>query len=85
MLPVPFDGSRPIAKPATMTDEQCSSLEVMDGVDGMGVPFYVSCWQLSKEDIEAVNAGRPVWLKVCGIAHPPVALFTCDADGVLNQ
>lgn len=67
-----------------MTDEQCSSLEVLISVDGDGFRCSLSCWQPSKEDIDAINAGRPIWLKVIGAFHPPVALCTTDGHGNAN-
>lgn len=84
MLAIPFEGSRPIAKPKSMKDEQCSSLEIMALTDGSGYPCMVSCWQPNKEDKEAIAAGRPVWLKIIGQVHPPVALLTLDENGDAN-
>lgn len=85
MLAVAFAGSRPIHKPADMTDEQCGSLEIIQGEDVEGIPYFMSCWQPSKEDKEAIASGRPIWLKVCGRGHPPVAIFTTDEMQKVNQ
>jgi hypothetical protein len=39
----------------------------------------------SKEDIEAIQAGRPIILSVYGGGLPPICLFTCDESGTPNQ
>lgn len=73
MLPINFkeENRPPLGKPDCMTDEQCMSLPVFS--DGSQ---YWSCWQPNKEDIEAINAGKPIWLNVLGAGHPPVSLQT---------
>lgn len=84
MNPIAFAGSRPIQRPPNMTDEQCSPLEIIHGVDAGNFPYYLSCWQPSAHDIAAFSGGRPVWLKILGDGHPPVSLFTLDDQGNLN-
>ena len=85
MLPIPFEKSKAIAKPIGMTDEQCSSLEVLQGVtEQEGWPFTLSCWKPSKEDIEAIQAGRPIWVRILSHTVNPIALFTTDANGEVN-
>jgi hypothetical protein len=69
-------------KPTDMTDEQCGSLRVYRGYynDPGGpmdkVPCIISCWAPSKEDIEAINNGKPIWLSIIGTGMPPVSLYT---------
>lgn len=65
MIAVNFEGAVTYSKPHDMTDEQCASMYVMQGVDADGTPFALSHWMPNKEDIEAINAGRGIWLKVC--------------------
>jgi hypothetical protein len=77
MLPVHFDESNKIFnKPECMTDEECSSLSVWQGHTTDGLPVIISKWQPSKEDIEAINNGRAIYLSITGIGMPPVSLFT---------
>jgi len=71
MTPVKFKESNLILrKPDSMTDEECSSLEVY--TDGM---TCLSCWRMSfRERFRALLFGR-VWLwVVSGSTQPPVAL-----------
>lgn len=35
-------------------------------------PIMVSCWQPSAEELELLNAGKPVRLTIAGTSHPPV-------------
>jgi hypothetical protein len=82
MLPIDFPEKNIIyEKPNGWTDEQCSDLSVWRGevpIDDHGntAPTVISCWQPSKEDIEAIIAGKPIWLYITGTAQPPVSLST---------
>jgi hypothetical protein len=81
MLPIDFEGTNiTLTKPSNMTDEQCSSVRAYKGVDNDGFRFTLIAWQPSKEDIEAVNSGRPIMLKVLGDRTPPVAMYTFDEN-----
>lgn len=93
MHPINFQGAREIGKPEDMTDEQCYSLWAMpfeykrEDPDGNTVTsnVWLECWQPSKEDIEAINAGRPIWLQIHSNGLPPVALLTLDENGNSNN
>ena len=85
MMPIPFTGSKPIAKPPNMTDDECSSLEIYQGLtEPEGWPFTLSAWQPSKEDIDAINAGRPIFVRVLSHTVHPLCLFTTDGNGEVN-
>ncbi len=85
MMPITFDGvNTDLQKPKDMTDEQCASFPVERGRDSEGFDYYLTAWIPNKEDLEALIAGRPLFLKVIGQAHPPVALFTVDEKGEGN-
>lgn len=60
---------RVLAKPKSMTDEECGSLPVF-GVDGQ----CVSCWRMSwRERLSALVFGR-MWIAVLsGQSQPPIA------------
>lgn len=73
-----------LMKPPSMTDEECSPITAMKGVDDAGYTYILTQWMPNKEDIEAINAGRPVWLKVLGSIPPPVDLFTTNEKGEYN-
>jgi hypothetical protein len=82
MLPIHFDEANTIfRKPEGWTDEQCSDLSTWRGdmrIDEHGntSPTIVSCWQLSKEDLEEINRTGKIWLSITGTGMPPVSLFT---------
>ncbi len=77
MLPVEFPQKNfTFQKPTTMTDEQCSSLDVFKGNDDNGQSVIISKWMPNKEDIEAINRGEGVWLWIVGEGMPPVILDT---------
>ena len=81
MRTVDFPGTNhTFGKPADMTDEQCHSLTAMVGTDSEGLPFVLTAWQPNYEDLQALNAGRPLMLQIVGGGMPPVALWTYDEN-----
>jgi hypothetical protein len=64
-------------------EETCGSLPAMVTTDDQGYDCVVSAWMPSPEDIESMQAGHPVYLKVVG-GQPPVSLFTLSESGELN-
>lgn len=48
------------------------------------IPFILTCWQPSKEDIEAINRGEPIWLRTLGMGFAPTELFTTNEKGEIN-
>lgn len=67
-----------------MTDEECSPLPAYVGKDQNGHPYINTVWMPSKEDLEALLAGRPLVLSICGVSMPPVCLFTTDENDMPN-
>lgn len=96
MHPIEFPGSYVIGKPKDMTDEQCSDIYAQSFTTGDGFPVFRMAWQPSLEDINAINAGRPVYLDITGthyeqtadkfykIGLRPHSLFTTDDNGDIN-
>ncbi len=85
MHPIKFNGCNvDLGRPKDMTDEQCLSLPAEKNVDNSGFDYYLTAWMPNKEDLESLNRGEPMYLKVIGNNHPPVSLFTIDEKGVGN-
>jgi len=82
MLPINFPEKNFVyTKPEGWTDEQCGDLDVYKGqvaIDEKGNTAHtiISCWQPSKEDIEAINQGKPIFLFITAIGQPPVSMST---------
>lgn len=82
MLPVDFPARNFVyQKPEGWTDEQCSDLPVWKGnapIDDNGntAPTIISCWKLSKEDLEEIQKTGEIWLSISSTGMPPVSLFT---------
>lgn len=73
MNPISFkESNRTLTKPDTMTDDECSSLEIYS--DGQQC---ISCWKMSfKERLQAVLFGK-IWIGVVsGLTQPPIWLLT---------
>ena len=86
MRPIDFPESNiTFSKPSDMTDEQCSSISAYTGKDQNGIPYINTVWMPNKEDIEAINAGRPIILSITGSGMPPVSIFTVDENGSVNE
>jgi len=73
MTPVKFkEQNQQLGPPPGMSEEECQPLPVF--TDGKQC---ISCWELSKEDIEKVNKTGRIWLSVMsGLTQPPVWLST---------
>lgn len=85
MLPIDFEGSNlTLNKPENMTDEECMSIQAYRGIDKESVPFICTCWQPSKEDIEAIAAGRPIWVSTLGHSFAPMSIYTMDEKDQAN-
>jgi hypothetical protein len=82
MLPTDFPQRNKVyTKPEGWTDEQCGDLSVWQGqvpIDDQGnmAPAIISCWKLSKEDIEEIQRTGVIWLQVHVGNMIPVSLFT---------
>jgi hypothetical protein len=101
MLAVEFEGSREINKPANMTDEECSGLQIYQATtDDPGkppgfalalvqkdppYPMTLTHWKPSKEDLYAMNSGRGLWVQFLTHTVYPMSVFTLDEDGNINQ
>lgn len=73
MIPVEFDQMTVVlGKPQGWRDEDCLPLPVYrDGVR------CISCWKLSKEDLEQIEKTGEIWLTIlAGESQPPVCLQT---------
>ena len=72
--------------PPGVSHEECVPLAITRVLyanpGGEPHPGVVSYWQPSAEQLALLNAGKPVWLSVWGMTHPPLALGV-DGDGRL--
>jgi hypothetical protein len=55
------------------------------GVDTQGFPFYLTKWQPSYEDLQALNRGEGVFIKTLSKSLPPMSVFTIDENGNCND
>jgi hypothetical protein len=57
-------------------DGDCSHLAILDvPSDSGGSPAMISAWEPTPKELEALNAGAPVYLQIIGSAHPPVMVW----------
>jgi hypothetical protein len=62
--------------PPGTTSEQVESLSVCRCENENGVPVLVSCWKVTKEELEEIQRTGRVWLIVLGHTTFPVRLCT---------
>lgn len=75
MVPASFAESNCVlSKPPSMTHDECECLAVLRTSTPNGFPVIVSCWKLTKEELEIVNRTGRVWLGIHGESMPPVFL-----------
>ena len=55
-------------------EKDCDALSVWRGLTQGGQPVVISCWKLTKEELEEINKTGRVWLWVHGLTMPPVSL-----------
>jgi hypothetical protein len=41
-------------------------------VTGEGTPAMVTAWIPTPKELEAINAGAPITVRIIGVAHPPI-------------
>jgi hypothetical protein len=74
MIPSSFEESTGyLDRPSNMTDDECVPLAVAKCLMGDD-PVVVSCWKISKEEIEEFARTGRIWLVVLGETMPPVIL-----------
>ena len=47
-------------------------------VNGEGTPAMVTAWHPTPKELEALNAGAPVHVRILGTAHPPIMVEVGD-------
>lgn len=87
MLPVNFPGANiTLSNPNEVNDpnvlDNIPALYMRDTYTGM--PCFIMAWQPSKEDIDAINSGQPIWVKILAAMMPQYGLLTMGPDGQPN-
>jgi hypothetical protein len=86
MVPASFDAANCVLdKPPEMSYDQCDPLSVLRTKTDGGNPVCISCWKVTKEELEEIIRTGRVWLTVYGFTMPPCALtgevpFTTEDD-----
>lgn len=78
MVSSAFNQENLVLNPPPGMETDCESLSVFSGKDVMDKDVVISCWKLTKEELEEFNKTGRIWLIVRGQTMPPVALTaTC--------
>lgn len=79
MIPARIDGcTRVLGAPPGWTPETsgpCRGLPIRDDIAG-DLRVMISCWEPTPAELAALNAGAKVMLRIVGVQHPPVMLWT---------
>lgn len=54
--------------------EVLTVLKTQIHLEGQNIPVVISCWKLTKEELEEINKTGRVWLTVVGDTMSPVQL-----------
>ncbi len=74
MIPSAFEGETDyLGAPPGVSPEECEPLSIMRG-DMNGTPVVISCWKMTREELDEVNKTGRVWLMVWGVTMPPACL-----------
>lgn len=57
------------------SDGDCSHLAILDVENDHGHNVMLSAWEPTPAEIEALQAGAPVYLQIVGTGHPPVNVW----------
>lgn len=75
MIACSFDESNAVLdKPEDMTCDQCDALSVARAETSQGQPLVISCWKVTREELDEIERTGRVWLCVLGSTMPPVIL-----------
>lgn len=75
MIPTSFNQETDVlGPPAGLTEAEVSSLSVFRGLNSAGVPVVISCWKMTKDEIEEFNRTGRIWLCVVGETMSPSVL-----------
>ena len=75
MVPTSFDDSNDVLdKPPNMSREECDPLNILRAATPSGHPVLISCWKLTRQELEEINRTGRIWLTIYGDMMPPVAL-----------
>lgn len=85
MQPINFPGAQVVGKPPSMTDEECMSVYAMAMIDASGFGCFLECWKPSYEDIQAINRGEPIWIRIFSTGIPPISIYTMNEKGECND
>lgn len=70
-----FDGENTVLHPAPGSDlDRVQPLSVQLGRTADGLPAVLSCWRLTREELDEVNRTGRVWLLVMGRSMPPASV-----------
>lgn len=72
-FPTSFDESNAVlGRPDGVTDEQCGPLSIAYARQPDGIPNVVSCWKLTREELDEINRTGRVWIGVLGEGMPAI-------------
>lgn len=72
-FPSSFDESDEILSAPPGMESRVEPLSVLRTIDGDGkTPSVISCWKLTKEELDEVNRTGRIWVGVAGITMPHI-------------
>jgi hypothetical protein len=73
MIPTAFDEENCVLDgPPGTTSAEVAPLSVWRGVQLDGTPVVISCWKVTKEELERIQKTGRIWIYVMGDTMPPI-------------
>jgi hypothetical protein len=74
-VPASFDEATDyLNKPESMTADQCEALAIARCTNPDGYPVVVSCWKVTREELDEINRTGRLWLMIVGNTMPPAVI-----------
>ena len=73
-VPVAFDEDNDTLGPPEGMSDECDALSICRTADSSGRPLIVSCWKLTKNELDEINRTGRLWLLVWGLTMRPTAV-----------
>lgn len=64
---------------------ECPVPPLIAGIDVQDFPYYQTAWKPSYEDLQALNNGGSIHIRMIGKQLVPMAVFTIDENGNCND
>ncbi len=85
MFATSFDESNCVLSVAEDMKEECSCLSVLRITDQNNNRMIISCWKMTKEELEEINKTGRIWLSIIGDVMPVTGISGVKPFEITNK